>query len=197
MSFVEATVKLMRLPHPVVRRATIRMIGLLHYHAEPGDMASMLLAAPDLAELDPANLKDGRKASHRKRWNGRLWRRLRRLTSGASYTQQILQATGLGDDDVAFASAFADYVRQRSNADLTNRILASVPGLAAMSASPLRPYIAHQQPETAAPVQQATEPDAAPSACDAIAESCDLLYPLGPRMPSAQLPGIIKSWHPL
>lgn len=160
MSFVDATVTQLRLPYPIVRRATRRMLTLLHEHAAATDVQTLLAAVPDLAEFHQGGTSISR--------YHRLISGLRRMTARGRITRLTLQATGLGEHYVAFASAFAAYLKSHLGEPLTTRLIHSVPGLSAISSWPLTPHIpareAADKPQATknAMVGETTDPAATP-----------------------------------
>lgn len=147
MTFVDATAISLGVPYPIVQRATRKLLVLLREHAPESDMQILIAALPDLTELDAGAVRHGQFT--------RLLQGVRRLTAGARTTRLRLQRTGLGNDDVAFASAFATHLRQHLGESLTTRLVASVPGLTAMSSWPLKPYIIDQKRADQASAHQA------------------------------------------
>lgn len=134
MSFVAATAIKLGVPHPIVQRATRKLLALLREHAPESDMQTLIAALPDVAELDAGAVPRGQFK--------RLLKGVRCLTTGARTTRVRLQRTGLGDNYVPFASAFANHLRDSLGEAFTSRLISSVPGLRAMSSWPLMPHIA-------------------------------------------------------
>ena len=142
MSFVDDTAINLGVPHPIVQRATRRLLALLREDAPESDMQTMIAAVPDLAALDCGSVQVSPFA--------RFLHGMRRLASRGRATRISLQRSGLGDHDVAFVSAFATHLRDRLGESITSRLIRSVPGLEAMSAWPLQPHkaskaTAHQE----------------------------------------------------
>ena len=160
MSFVDATAINLGLPYATVQRATRKLLAMLRERAPESDMQTLTSKLPDLGELEAMATPE--------KQLGLLLRCVHRLTSGARATRTSLQTTGLGQSDVAFVSAFAAHVRERLGEPFTQRLVASVPGLKAMSTWPVHPHIRVEEQAVGGPT--------------AIAESTDHGQPKPPTM---------------
>lgn len=137
MTFVDTYAKQLQLSHTVLQRATGTILELIRRYASERDQATMCAAMPEFTACTEAGFAatDSRPSSLT-----RLARRMQRIMHTARTTRQALQATGLGNDDVTFVSAFALYVKQHLGEELMRRLLHCVPGLQSMTSWPLTPY---------------------------------------------------------
>lgn len=145
MTFADSYARELQLPPSVLQRATVTTLGLICRYAHTDDAATMLAAMPDLKELHQNN---GATEATRPGRLTRLRRLVQRATHSARSTRQALQATGLGNDDVAFISALKVYFTQHLGEQLAQRLLHAVPGLESMTSWPLTPFREEQVPPT-------------------------------------------------
>lgn len=129
--FLDRTARRLQLPRARLVRTTTAILGLLQRHAATADLFRLRAQLPEFGMLMAPSLLPGRPRRHRHRWL-----QVARRWLDARSTRDCIEHSELGAFALAFLSELFDHLRLRLGAEVTERVLASVPGLQAYRSWP-------------------------------------------------------------